>query len=127
MRRIFFVFFGLFVLPGVVYATGFDMVKKVGDVTVKISMENSSPVVGKNNISVELLNAKKGLITDAEVELAYFMPAMPAMKYETGAIRKGITYTAVLGLAMAGQWNVDVRFRRPARKFKKITFSINAR
>lgn len=127
MKKIFFVLLGLFFLSGVVYATGFDMVKKAGDVTVKLSIEKAAPVVGKNNISVELFNARKGSITDAEVELAYFMPAMPAMKYETGAIQKGSAYTAVLGLAMAGQWNVDVIFRRPARKFKKITFSINAK
>jgi hypothetical protein len=115
MKKIFFVFFGLFFLSAVVYATGFDMVKKAGDVTVKVSIEKVVPVVGKNNISVELLNAREGSMTDAEVELSYFIPVMPAMKYETAAIQKGSTYTAVLGLAMAGQWNVDVRFKRPDR------------
>ncbi|MEC4685568.1 MAG: FixH family protein [Nitrospirota bacterium] len=127
MKKILFVLLGLFFMSGVVYATGSDMVKKAGDVTVKVSVGKDAPVVGENSISVELLNAEKGSITDAEVELAYFMPAMPAMKYETSAIQKGNTYTAVLGLAMAGQWNVDVRFKRPGRKFEKITFSINAK
>ncbi|GBE36974.1 hypothetical protein BMS3Bbin07_01129 [bacterium BMS3Bbin07] len=127
MKRIFLVLLGLFFMSAVVYATGFDMVKNVGDVTVRVSIGKDSPVVGKNNISVDLLNPEKGAITDAEVELAYFMPAMPAMKYETSAIQKGSSYTAVLGLAMAGQWNVDVRFKRPGGKFEKITFSINAK
>ncbi len=127
MKKIFFVFLGLFFMSTVVYATGFDVVKKAGDVTVRISIDKDVPVVGKNNVSVELLNAGEGSITDAEVELTYFMPAMPAMKYETAAIQKGNSYTAVLGLAMAGQWNVDVRFKRPGRKFEKITFSVNAK
>ncbi len=127
MKKILFVFLGLFFMSTVVYAAGFDIVKKAGDVTVRVSMEKDAPVVGKNNVSVELLNSGKGSITDAEVELAYFMPAMPAMKYETAAIQKGNGYTAVLGLAMAGQWNIDVRFKRPGRELEKITFSINAR
>jgi len=127
MRKIFFVFLSLFLLSATAYATGFNVAKEAGDITVKFSTGRETPVVGKNNITLEFLDAKGVPITDAEVELDYFMPSMPAMKYKADAIQMGSVYTAVLGLAMAGQWDVDVSFKRPGGKVEKITFSINAK
>ncbi|NOZ25185.1 MAG: hypothetical protein GXO94_03730 [Nitrospirae bacterium] len=127
MRKIFLVVLSLFLLPAMVHAAGFSLSKKAGDVTVEVSMAGQSPAVGKNMIALELTGANGTPITDAEVVLDYFMPSMPAMKYRSTAQRKGTGYTAELGLAMAGQWDVAVSFRRPGGEMQKITFSVNAK
>ncbi|HEB76614.1 MAG TPA: hypothetical protein ENJ04_09705 [Nitrospirae bacterium] len=125
MKKMFVVFLGLVLLPAIAYADGFSVSKKSGDVTVKVSMEN--PVVGSNEIALELLGADGSPITDAKVELDYFMPSMPAMRYKVTAESRDGGYAAVLKLAMAGRWSVGVSFTRPGGEPEKITFSIDAK
>ncbi len=125
MKKISTLLLGFLVFSGIVYAEALDIEKKIGDITVNISIDNNPPVVGKNNVTIELIDADANPITDAGVELYYFMPTMPAMNYIAPAELTDGKYTAVIKLLMPGAWDVDVTFRRPDSEIQKITVSFD--
>lgn len=120
----------LVLIPGALFAKDLEVEKKTGDVTVKVDLDRNPPVVGKNGISIELLDGAGNPVTDAKVKVYYSMPAMqgmPAMSYKTGTALDGKSYKAVLDLTMAGSWNVEVKFKRGNGPIEKIRFNIDAR
>lgn len=119
-----------FTLSQMVYASGMEVKKKAGEFNVEIEMDNNPPVVGKNNITVEIKDKNDAYVKDAKVRVDYSMPAMPGMPpmdYKQKASINGDKYEAVLDLTMAGPWNVVVKFKRPGGKLEKIKFSFDAR
>jgi nitrogen fixation protein FixH len=127
MKRILSTLIALMLVAGAAYAEQFKAVKKAGDMTVKVVIENAPLKVGNNTAAIELLDEKGRAITDAEVAVYYFMPAMPAMNYEVKASLSGDRYSAVVKPTMPGTWDAEVRVKMTGGDTKKVTINFEAK
>ena len=114
---------------GVAYGKDYEVTKKAGDYDVEAKIDRNPPVVGDNNITVEVKDAAGKYVTDAKVVVDYSMPAMPGMppmNYKTDAVLKGNEYRATMNLSMSGPWNIAIKITR-AGKTSTAKFNIDAR
>jgi hypothetical protein len=113
---------------GVALAKDYEVKKKAGDFDVEVRIDKNPPVVGDNNITIEVKESGKA-VTDAKILVDYSMPAMPgmpAMNYKTDAELKGNVYKAVMNLSMSGSWNIAIKITK-AGKTSTAKFSVDAR
>jgi hypothetical protein len=119
----------LLFVAGVAYAKDYEVTKKAGEYTVEVKIDRNPPVVGDNNVKIEIKDAAGKYVTDAKVLVDYGMPAMPgmaAMNYKTDAEAKGNEYRAKMNLSMSGSWNVAVKVTR-AGKTSTMKFTVDAK
>jgi hypothetical protein len=127
MKKITVVVVCLLLMAGMAYAKDFEVKKKAGPYDVEVKIDKNPPVVGDNNISVEIKEAGKD-VTDAKVVVDYSMPAMPgmpAMNYKGDATLDGHSYKAVMKLSMAGSWNIAVKIKKGG-KTSTVKFNVDA-
>jgi hypothetical protein len=128
MKKVALVPLILLVITAVAYARSYEVTKKAGPYTVIATIDKNPPVVGDNNISIEVKDSSGRDVTDARVSADYSMPAMPgmpAMNYKTNAALRGNSYQSRINLSMAGSWNVAVKVTRLG-KTASMKFSIDA-
>jgi hypothetical protein len=128
----------LFLMAGVVFAKEFKIKKDEGLYDIEAKIDNNPPVVGNNNISIEIKEKSGKYVTNAKVVVEYSMPAMPgmpAMHYKEPAVLSGNTYKAVMNLSMAGSWNIEVKINKDGKNEKNsktrkdnktVKFSVDA-
>ena len=119
----------LLLVAGVTYAKDYEVKKRAGDYAVEIKIDKNPPVVGDNNMEIEIKDAAGKYVTDAKVKVEYSMPAMPgmpAMNYKTDAELKGNEYKTRMNLSMSGAWNVAVKITRGG-KTTTVKFNVDAR
>jgi hypothetical protein len=127
VKRVFAAIVGLLLVSGVAYANHLNVVKKAGDVTVKVVIDSDPIKVGDNKLAIELLDSNGKSITDADVAVYYFMPSMPAMNYETQATSDGEKYAAVINPVMPGAWDADIKVKRNDGDVQKATISFDVK
>ena len=91
------------------YARGYVAQKSVGGYEVVIRIDKNPPVLGDNQIEVEIKDASGEVVKDAEVLINYYMPPMPRMapmNYRVDAKLKGDSYRAKMVLIMSGPWAI---------------------
>ena len=118
----------LIFITGIAYAKDFEVKKKAGEYDVEVKIDKNPPVVGDNNMEIEIKDASGKYVTDAKVKVDYGMPAMPgmpAMNYKTDAELKGNKYKATMNLSMSGSWNIAVKITRGG-KTASAKFSVDA-
>ena len=128
MKRLAVIGLVLLLIAGVAYAKDYEVKKKAGDYDVEIKIDKNPPVVGDNNIEIEIKDASGKYVTDAKVKVEYSMPAMPgmpAMNYKTDTELKGYEYKAKMNLSMSGPWNIAVKITR-AGKTSTVKFNVDA-
>jgi hypothetical protein len=128
MKKVTLVSIVLLLMAGVAYAKNYEVTKKAGEYIVVAMIDKNPPVVGDNNITIEIKDASGKSVTDAKVKVEYSMPAMPgmpAMNYKTDAPLKGSSYQANMNLSMAGSWNVAVKTMRSGRT-ATMRFTVDA-
>ncbi|MEK7333235.1 MAG: FixH family protein [Nitrospirota bacterium] len=128
MKKIAVISLILLLIAGVAYAKDYEVNKKAGEYDVAVKIDKNPPVVGDNNVSVEIKGEGGHHVTDAKVKVEYSMPAMPgmpAMNYKTDAELKGNEYKAKMNLSMAGSWNVAVKITRGG-KITTVKFNVDA-
>ncbi len=119
----------LFLTAGVAYAKHYEVKKKAGDYDVTVEIDRNPPVVGDNNVTIEIKDAAGHHVKDAKVVVDYSMPAMvgmPPMNYKTDAVLKGDAYKATMGLSMGGSWNIAVKITREG-KTSSMKFTVDAK
>lgn len=119
----------LLLIAGIAYAKDYEVKKRAGDYAVEIKIDKNPPVVGDNNMEIEIKDAAGKYVTDAKVKVEYSMPAMPgmpAMNYKTDAELKGNEYKTRMNLSMSGAWNVAVKITRGG-KTTTVKFNVDAR
>ncbi len=119
----------LILVAGVAYAKDYEVKKKAGDYIITAKIDKNPPVVGDNNISIEVTDASGHHARDAKVTVDYSMPAMPgmpAMNYKTNTALSGDEYEGKMSLSMAGSWNVAIKVAR-AGKTATTKFTVDAR
>lgn len=129
MKRAALVGLVLLLVAGIAYAKDYEVKKKAGDYDVEVRIDKNPPIVGDNNISVEVKDAAGKSVTDAKVKIEYSMPAMPgmpAMNYKADAELKGNEYKAKMDLSMSGSWNIAVKIARGG-KTSTMKFTVDAK
>lgn len=129
MKKVLIFSLMVLVFAGIAFAKDYEVSKKAGDYSVNVKIDRNPPVVGDNNISVEITDASGKYVTDAKVIVDYSMPAMPGMppmNYKTDASLKGNVYKATMNLSMSGPWNIAVKMTK-AGKTSTVKFNIDAR
>ncbi len=129
MKKLILLMMIMLLMTGVAYAKNYEINKKAGEYDVEIAIDKNPPVVGDNNISIEIKDASGKYVTDAKVNVAYSMPPMPGMppmNYKTNAELKGNEYRAKMNLSMSGPWNIAVKIVRDG-KTTTAKFNIDAR
>ena len=114
-------------MSGSVYATEFSSVNETEDVTVLATADSDPLKVGDNTVTLEISGKNGEQVTDAEVDIYYFMPSMPAMNYVSRAELKGTKYAAVIKPTMPGAWKADIKVINGAGEAQKITISFDAK
>ncbi len=130
MRTKSFAVFTLIVLlmTGIAYAKEYEITKKAGEYNVTVRIDRNPPIVGENNMSIEITDASGHHARDAKVTVEYSMPAMsgmPAMNYKASTELKGDEYKGKMNLSMAGSWNIAVKLSR-AGKTSTAKFTVDA-
>jgi len=95
-----------------------ELSKKAGEYNVEIRIDRNPPILGDNNIEVEIEDAAGSQIEDAAVLVNYYMPPMPRMapmNYITETKLKGKRYKATMNLIMSGPWVIAVKITRAGR------------
>jgi len=118
----------LLFVAGIAYAKEYEVQKRAGDYNVEVRIDKNPPIVGDNDVTIEVKDSSGKYVTDAKVKVDYSMPAMPgmpAMNYKTDAELKGNEYKAKINLSMSGSWNVAVKITR-AGKTATMKFSVDA-
>ncbi len=116
-------------ISGIAYAKDYEVNKKAGEYDVMVRIDKNPPVVGDNNMKIEIKDASGKYVTDAKVKVEYSMPAMPgmpAMNYKTDTELKGNEYRAKMNLSMSGSWNIAVKVTRAA-KTSTMKFTVDAK
>jgi hypothetical protein len=129
MKKIAALAFILLLVAGIAYAKDYEVTKKAGEYNTTVRIDKNPPVVGDNNVSVEIKDASGHHVRDAKVIVDYSMPAMqgmPAMRYKADAELKGDEYKAKINLSMSGSWNMAVKITR-AGKTSTMKFTVDAK
>ncbi len=126
MKRIVLFTMVLLLTAGIVYAKDYELKKKTGGYEVVLKFQKSTFSVGENPVSIEIMGTSGHQVSDAKVELYYFMPSMPAMNYTAGARLEKNRYKATVSPTMGGDWKLDLKFTRPGEKPHKVTFGFKA-
>ena len=121
--------FLLVVCGGPCDAGDYRVRKKADGLTFDIAINRNPPVLGDNEIRIELRDPQGNPVLDAEVLVNYYMPPMPKMapmNYTIPAPLKGKEYRATMDLIMAGPWNIVIRAKTQG-KLLRMTFPIDVR
>ncbi len=109
---------------------GYETKKSAGDLSVQLSANSYPLVKGNNNLTVKLSDATGKAVTDAKVDIRYYMPPMPGMapmEYQAQAVPSGDVYTFAANIPMEGGWRVDVTATRGSAQIPTTTFNVDAR
>ena len=128
MKKIVYLLITLLLTTGLALAKDYEITKKAEDYTVLVKIDKNPPVVGENNVTIEIKDAAGKNVTEAKVKLDYgmaAMPGMPAMFYKADAELKGALYKAKMNLSMAGSWNITIQITQ-GDKVRKAKFNVDA-
>ncbi len=118
----------LFLIAGTAFAKGYKLKKTVGEYEAEVKIDRSPPVIGDNNIEIEIKDAGGKNVADAKVLVNYYMPPMPRMvpmNYTTDAKLKGEKYKATMNFIMSGPWIIAVKITHEG-KTRTAKFNVDA-
>jgi len=103
--------------------------KKAEGLVFDIAINRNPPIMGDNEISIEIKDPQGNAVQGAEVLVNYYMPPMPRMapmNYTVPAKSKNGEYRAVMDLIMAGPWNIIIRSKIEGKSIR-VMFPIDVR
>jgi hypothetical protein len=109
---------------------GYESQKSADDLKITLSVDRYPLVKGDNMLSLKVVDAAGKAVTDATVNIRYFMPAMPGMApmdFNTQAVPKGDRYSFSANVPMEGGWKAEVSVARQGKPASTATFNLEAR
>jgi len=110
------------------HARGYEAKKNVGGYEVVLRIDKNPPVLGDNQIEVEIRDATGKPVKDAEVLINYYMPPMPRMapmNYKVAAKLNGENYRAKMVLIMSGPWAIVTKiYHQGKRHTLKVSIDV---
>lgn len=101
-------------------ARGYEAKKTVEGYEVVLRIDKNPPVLGDNQVEVEIKDSSGKYIIDAEVLINYYMPPMPRMvpmNYKVDAKLKGEKYGAKMILIMSGPWAIVTKITHKGKRY----------
>jgi hypothetical protein len=114
-------------LVGTGYAASLSDSKKAGGYDVAIRIDRNPPVLGINNLEVEIRGADRQAVSDAKVLVNYYMPPMPRMapmNYRVDAPFRGGKYRVAMNFIMEGPWYIVVKIQHGGKN-ASARFNVN--
>ena len=122
--------FFLLLICGASCEAGDYRVRKTADgIAFDIAINRNPPVLGDNEIRIEIRDPQGNPLLDAEVLVNYYKPPMPKMapmNYTVPASLKGKEYSATMDLIMTDPWNIVTRARVHGKQVR-VVFPIDVR
>ena len=109
---------------------GYERQAAAGDVKVTLTASQYPLVKGDNTITIKAVDQSGKPVTDAVVNVRYYMPPMPGMapmEFNTQAVSKGDAYSFTANITMEGGWKAEVSVTRPGKPASLATFNLDAR
>ena len=109
---------------------GYETKKVADDLSVTLKADRYPLIKADNAMSVSVADASGKAVTDAVVQVRYYMPVMPGMapmEFAAQAVPKGNGYSFTANIPMEGGWKVDVTATRPGKPAVTVTFNVDAR
>lgn len=109
---------------------GYESQKRVGDMGITLKVDRYPLVKGDNTLSVQVAEQGGKVVTDATVNVRYYMPPMSGMapmEFNTQAALKSGGYSFAVNIPMEGGWKVEVTVTQPGKTPANATFNIDAR
>lgn len=103
--------------------------KKAGPYTVDVAINRNPPILGINELQVEIRDGAGRNLTGARGSVNYSMPPMPGMvpmNYTVGALPYRNGYHARMNFIMTGPWNIAIRFEA-AGNFWRVAIPLDVR
>ena len=123
------IFLVLLVLtPSIANPKGYEVKRNAGEYEAEVKIDKYPPVLGDNNMEIEIKDAEGKLVTDAKVLVNYYMPPMPRMAHmncTTDAKLKGEKYKATMNFIMSGPWIIAIKISH-AGKISTAKFNVDA-
>jgi hypothetical protein len=97
--------------------------------TLDIALNKNPPILGRNEIRIQITDARGQFVINAPVTINYYMPPMPnmpPMNYTLKAVPHGSGYVATMDFIMTGPWNIVVK-TTVAGKQLRLTVPIDVR
>jgi hypothetical protein len=109
---------------------GYESQKTADDLTVKLSVGSYPLVKGDNTLTVKAADLTGKAVTDAQVNVRFYMPPMPGMapmELNAQAMHKGNVYAFSVNPPMEGGWKAEVSIARPGKPAVTATFNLDVR
>lgn len=109
---------------------GYESQKNSGGMNIALKAENYPLVKGDNVMSIKVTDASGAPVTDAKVDVRFYMPPMPGMApmdFTTQAVLKGDKYAFTGNAPMEGGWKAEVTVAAPGKQPATTTFNLDAR
>ena len=109
---------------------GYETQKSAGDLKITLSAERYPLIKGDNAMIVLVTDSAGKAVTDAAVNVRYYMPPMPGMApmdFNSQAVLKGDRYAYTANVPMEGGWKTEVSVTRPGKTAVSATFNVDAR
>jgi hypothetical protein len=102
----------ILIFVGPAYAKDFAVRRNVDGYTLDVAINQNPPILGKNDLRIEIKDSAGKYVLDALVTVNYFMPPMPGMppmNYTVKASPRSSGYGVTMDLIMKGPWNIVIR------------------
>lgn len=109
------------------YAHSFNTIFNTDSIKISAASESTIFKVGENEVIIELSDLTGNTITNAEVNIYYYMPSMPAMNYEVKSTLKGSKYATIIKPVMPGEWTADIKVKREDSSIKKVSVNFEVK
>ena len=132
MKRSLLVIAVVLVSAGMLFgcSKGYESQKTADDLKVTLSIDRYPLVKGDNTLILKVADAAGKAVTDATVNVRYYMPPMPGMapmEFNTQAVLKGDRYSFSANVPMEGGWKAEAAIARPGKPSVTAIFNIDAR
>lgn len=111
-------------------AKGYESERTAGDLKITLKAERYPLIKGDNMLTLKVVDAMGKAVTDATVNVRYYMPPMAGMApmdFNTLAAAKGDAYTFAANVPMEGGWKIEVSVAQPSKPAATATFNLDAR
>ncbi len=119
-----------FVLGGWSWSKGYETQKKAGGLSIALTADRYPLVKGDNNLNLNVTDSSGKAVTDAKVDIRFYMPPMPGMAPMEDRIQpkqNGNDYSFRVNPAMEGGWKIDATVEQPGKTTATVTFNLDAR
>jgi hypothetical protein len=109
---------------------GYVSEKNTGGMTLTLKAERYPLVKGDNTVTVKVADQSGKAVTDAKMDIRFYMPPMPGMApmdSTTQAVLRGDAYMATVNAPMEGGWKAEVTVTQPGKQPVTATYNLDAR